>query len=82
MSEDEKKIINNINKELNIDNTKDILLSKTFWINLIAIGAIAVQIQTGFIISPAHQAIILSAVNILLRRITNKPVVWHLKKEE
>ena len=46
--------------------------SKTLWINLIAIGAIIIQCECGFVVSPELEAIALVVVNIVLRSITNE----------
>lgn len=51
-------------------------LSKTFWVNVLAAGGIALQAKTGFVIGPEYQALLLSLVNLGLRKITKDPVVW------
>lgn len=51
-------------------------MSKTVWANLIAGGAIVVQMNFGFVISPELQILLLSVVNLSLRKFTNQPVVW------
>lgn len=55
---------------------KKFYLSKTFWANVIMAVAIVVQAQFGFIIGPEIQALIISAVNLYLRKITKEPIVW------
>ena len=55
---------------------KQFWLSKTFWVNLIALVAIIVQSQTEFIISPDQQAIILGFINMVLRAKTKEPISW------
>ncbi|RJQ22016.1 MAG: hypothetical protein C4560_03045 [Nitrospiraceae bacterium] len=57
-------------------DSKNILQSKTFWVNIIAVLAMLAQTQTGFIIEPEAQAAILSVINIILRFVTKSPVVW------
>lgn len=62
-----------------MDNeTKNILTSKTFWVNLLTIGVIIVnrkdKIIDPILIEPAV-VVILPFINILLRTITTKPVV-------
>lgn len=52
--------------------TKKFYQSKTFWVNIIAAIVIGVQTQTGFVIDPSIQAIILSVVNTGLRLITKE----------
>jgi hypothetical protein len=55
---------------------KSPLLSKTLWLNVIAVIAMVVQGQTGFVIDLDAQMAILGVVNILLRLVTKEPVVW------
>jgi hypothetical protein len=50
--------------------------SKTFWVNTLAAAALFLQIKYGFIIDPASQALGLSMVNLVLRKITKDPVVF------
>ena len=50
--------------------------SKTIWINLIAVIALAIQTQYGYAISLENQAIILVVVNMILRVITKEEIVW------
>lgn len=62
-----------------MDNeTKNILTSKTFWVNLLTIGVIIVN-RKGKIIDPILiepvVVVILPFINILLRTITTKTVV-------
>ena len=49
--------------------------SKTFWVNVIAALTLIAQIRYGFIIDSSTQALILTGVNIALRKITKEPVV-------
>ena len=49
--------------------------SKTLWANAIALEALAVQLQTGFVVPPEYQVVVLSGVNIALRFVTRRPVV-------
>jgi len=46
--------------------------SKTFWANLIALAALALQIEYGFVASPELQAMALVIVNLVLRKYTNE----------
>lgn len=57
-------------------NTKPVWKSKTLWVNLIAIIVLIVQNQLGYAISPELQGVILGAINIVLRAITNEPLDW------
>lgn len=55
---------------------KNIFLSKTIWVNLLALIAFFAQRHYGFVIDESLQVEILGAINILLRIITNEPVKW------
>ena len=46
--------------------------SKTFWANLIALVALALQIEYGFVASIELQAVALGIVNLMLRKYTNE----------
>ena len=46
--------------------------SKTFWANLIALAALALQIECGFVVSIELQAVALGIVNLALRKYTNE----------
>lgn len=53
---------------------KKILHSKTFWINAIALGAMAIQIETGYIIEPGLQLMVLGIINLIVRKLTNEGI--------
>lgn len=44
--------------------------SKTLWVNVIAMVAILIQANYGFIIAPEEQIAIITVVNLILRAIT------------
>lgn len=50
--------------------------SKTFWTNILAATAIAVQMKYGFIVSADVQALVLTLVNVALRNITDRAIEW------
>ena len=50
--------------------------SKTFWTNLLAAVAIGAQMKYGFIIDAETQALIITALNLGLRKLTSTPVIW------
>jgi len=54
--------------------------SKTFWVNAIALGAIVAQSQFGYILLPEGQLVLLSIINLILRKITKEEIVWKLKE--
>ncbi len=64
------------------ENTKSILTSKTFWVNLLTVVVILInrkeRIVDPLIVEPLA-VVILPFVNMVLRSITNKPVKWGLK---
>lgn len=51
-------------------------LSKNLWVNAIAILALWLQSQFGFLISAEEQAAILAVINIILRFFANQPLVF------
>lgn len=51
-------------------------LSKTIWVNALALAGLITQTQTGFVFSPEMQALALSVVNMLLRVITKEEIIW------
>jgi hypothetical protein len=56
---------------------KSIWLSKTFWVNLIALAAMLVQAYFDVLVSPEIQLAILAVVNLVLRLIfTGEPIDW------
>lgn len=55
---------------------KKIWMSKTFWVNILSVAVVIVQTQTGFVINAEAQIAILGVINLVLRMVTNKPVVW------
>jgi len=56
-------------------------VSKTLWLNIIAVAAIVLQGQFGYTISPEIQVAILALINIILRAITKQEIVWGRKKQ-
>jgi len=55
---------------------KKFYMSKTFWANVVCAAALAAQMKYGFIIDAEIQALILSGINLVLRKITSQPVTW------
>ena len=53
-------------------NTKRWYTSKTLWLNLLAIVALGVQREFGYILDVEAQSVILAAINLLLRIVTKK----------
>ena len=51
-------------------------LSKTFWVNIIAIIAIIAQQQFGHPINADVQIYLLSAINLVLRTLTKEKLEW------
>lgn len=58
------------------NSTKHVLLSKTIWVNLLAIIAFVVQQKYGFVIDETLQVQVLGVINLILRLITKEPVTW------
>ena len=59
-----------------MENSKEWYLSKTFWVNISALGLLIVQQFTGFVIRPEEQAAILVLINLVLRAITGQTVTF------
>ncbi len=58
--------------------SKSLFLSKTFWVNLIAAIALAVQqFLTGFPFEAEWQMALLALCNVVLRLVTTQPVTVH-----
>lgn len=57
-------------------DTKTFLTSKTLWVNFLAFIVMAVQLKTGWVISPEVQAMALTGINAALRLVTKAPVSW------
>jgi len=56
---------------------KSILLSKTLWVNLLALAIMIVNYYHPlYVITPEIQAAILIGINLILRLITGKPIIW------
>jgi hypothetical protein len=55
---------------------KKFWMSKTFWVNVLAGAAMLAQMRVGFVVSPELQAMGLTVVNLMLRKITKEPVTW------
>ncbi len=55
---------------------KPFWLSKTFWVNILAIIAMVIQYFTGWVFPPIVQATALSVINLILRAITKHPIQW------
>ena len=53
-------------------DTKRWYTSKTLWLNLLAIVALIAQTESGYVLGAEAQAVILAAINLLLRIITKK----------
>lgn len=51
-------------------------VSKTVWVNILALAGLILQSQFGFIFTPETQAFVLSLVNLGLRTVTKEEIVW------
>lgn len=51
-------------------------MSKTLWLNVIALAALIIQTYTGFVIDIEAQGVLLSVINLILRAITGAPLSW------
>lgn len=50
--------------------------SKTFWVNMIAASALVLQMKYGFVIDSSMQALSLTIVNVVLRKLTKEPITF------
>jgi len=50
--------------------------SKTFWVNLIAIGSIIIRAEFGLVLLPEGEVALLAIINLLLRKITKEEIMW------
>jgi fumarate reductase subunit C len=55
-----------------MEQSKKWYLSKTVWINVIALAGLIVQTQTGFLLTPEVQAMALTLVNLAVRAVTKQ----------
>ena len=55
---------------------KPLLKSRTFWVNIVAIIAMAMESQLGYQIDAEAQVAILAVINLLLRLVTKEPITW------
>ena len=53
-------------------STKRWYTSKTLWVNLLAIAALGVQTEFGYILDAEAQAALLAIINLILRIITRE----------
>lgn len=63
-------------------NGKQYFMSKTLWANLLAMVALFVQKEYGFIIDAEVQLGLLAAINAALRFVTKEPLDWGTMKKE
>ena len=62
--------------ELIVEEGKKWYVSKTFWVNFLALVAFVVQGQVGYVVSPEIQGYVITGVNFLLRFVTKESIVW------
>lgn len=68
----EKQVI----QEETPSDLKHIFMSKTVWVNILAILAFTAQAKFGYVMDETTQVQILGVVNLVLRSITHEPVRW------
>ena len=54
--------------------TKKWYMSKTIWINIVALAGLILQTQTGFLLTPEIQAMALTLVNLAVRAVTKQEI--------
>jgi len=50
--------------------------SKTFWVNLIAIGAIIARSEFDLVLTIEGEIALLAIINLILRKLTKEEIVW------
>jgi len=50
--------------------------SKTVWANVVLALAVLAQHKFGFVIGPDMQAMAITGVNLVLRKVTKDPITW------
>ena len=55
---------------------KKFYLSKTLWVNIIAVGVGVALDQFGIVIAPQYQVMALGAINWVLRFVTKTEIAW------
>ena len=59
-----------------MNDSKKFWESKTFWANVLGIGAMVAQSVNGtFVLPPEWQAAVLGVINIILRLVTKQEIV-------
>lgn len=67
-----KEKISEFLSDAGYDPSKKWYLSRTIWINIIALAAFAVQSKYGFVVSPGEQLVVIGFVNLIMRFFTGK----------
>lgn len=50
--------------------------SKTFWTNVVMALAVTVQSKYGFVVGPELQALVITGVNLILRKLSKEAIIW------
>jgi hypothetical protein len=56
--------------------SKKIWVSKTLWVNILAIAALLIQAKTGYVLEPDTQIYVLGVLNVVLRFVTKEAITW------
>jgi uncharacterized membrane protein len=59
---------------------KEFYLSKTFWVNIIALVALVAQGIFGFVVDAQAQAALLIVINLVLRAVTGDEITFGGKR--
>ncbi len=51
-------------------------LSKTFWVNVIALISVPVRAEYGLMLTPEGEVMLLGLINLALRKLTKEEIVW------
>jgi hypothetical protein len=58
------------------ETKKKFWLSRTFWLNIVAIVAMIIQAQLGWVMPPETQTTALALINMVLRLVTRSEIGW------
>ncbi len=59
-----------------MNETKSFIESKTLWVNVLWIVAGFVRARFGYTMTPEIEALVLGAINAVLRFVTKQPIAW------
>ena len=52
------------------------IYSKTYWGNIVTALVFYIGVQFGYQVTPAEVAVVMAAINLILRTVTKEPIDW------